>query len=212
MKAAIPIIAVALLLAAAVCPGDAIAAVAKYTPPATEALLNHQLLILALWVLAGAFLLLLVLGLTGRVVIFYDGWDAFWAIVPLISVVVSVLIWVSIVPDTSHAAPQTKEMILPVIVLAAGGLGALIGGIVTLHNAVKYNRNVPLGLLIGVCKLVISILLIVLSLNYLFGTNNKRGRGNSLFALIVLGGIAWLWMKLINGERVYEKKGWPAPN
>ncbi|MHB8425706.1 MAG: hypothetical protein ACYDB9_11255 [Gammaproteobacteria bacterium] len=211
MNAANRIIVLALLLTAAAFPAWALAAAAEHAPPATRALLDKQLITLALWGLFGTFLFLLALGLTNRVVIFYDGWDAFWAIVPLVSVVVSVLIWVSIIPDTTHPAHQTDGMILPVMVLIAGGLSALIGGIVTLYNAVKYNRNVPLGVLIGVCKLVISILLIVLSLGYLLGPNDKRTRGQNLFALIALGAIAWLWIKLVNGERVYEKRGWAAP-
>jgi len=87
----------------------------------------------------------------------------------------------------------------------------LIGVILTLYNAVTYNRNILLGLLIGVCKLVISILLIVLSLGYLFNLNGKKMRSSNLLALVALGGIAWLWIKLANGERVYEKKDWAAP-
>lgn len=87
----------------------------------------------------------------------------------------------------------------------------MIGVILTLYNAVTYNRNILLGLLIGVCKLVISILLIVLSLGYLFNLNGKNTHSSNLFALIALGWIVWLWIKLANGERVYEKKDWAAP-
>lgn len=212
MQTGIRITVIALLFAVALCPSGALAATAApHVPPAGHAVLNHQLLILALWALAGAFLLLLALGLTNRVVIFYDGWDAFWAVVPFISVVVSVIIAISVSPDTHHAAHQTDGMLLPKIILAAGGFGALTGGIVTLYNAVKYNRSAVLGLLIGVCKLIISVLLIVLSLNYLFDMNSKRVRGQNLFAFLALGGIAWLWIKLVNGKRVYEKKGWIVP-
>ncbi len=212
MQTGIRITVIALLFAAALCPSGALAATAApHVPVAGHAVLNHQLLILALWALAGAFLLLLALGLTNRVVIFYDGWDAFWAVVPLISVVVSVIIVISITPDTAHGAPQVGHTLLPTLVLAAGGFGALIGGIMTLYNAVKYNRNLPLGLLIGVCKLVISMLLITLSLNYLLNMNDKRTRNRNLFTFLVLGGIAWLWLKLVNGERVYERKGWTTP-
>ena len=205
------IIGVTLLLTAVAFPAWVFAAAVGHAPVAGYTVLNHQLLILALWALAGAFLLLLALGLTNRVVIFFDGWDAFWAIVPLISVVVSVIIVISITPDTAHGAPQAGHRLLPTLVLAAGGFGALIGGIMTLYHAVKYNRNLPLGLLIGVCKLVISMLLIALSLNYLLNMNDKRTRSRNLFTLLDLGGIAWLRLKLVNGERVYESKGWTMP-
>ncbi len=164
----------------------------------------------ALWTLAGAFLLL-TLGLTNRMVIFFDGWDAFWAIVPLISVVVSLIFAISIAPGTTHGMPRARDTLLPTLALAAGGFGALTGGIITLYHAVKYNRNLPLGLLIGVCKLLVSMLLTALALNYLLSMNDERTRYRNLFTLLALGGIAWLRLKLVNGERVYESKGWTMP-
>ncbi len=41
--------------------------------------------------------------------------------------------------------------------------------------------------------------------------NSRRVRGQNLFAFLALGGIAWLWIKLVNGKRVYEKRGWTVP-
>lgn len=93
--------------------------------------------------------------------------------------------------------------------LVAGAIGVVFGIYKTIYNAIRYNRNVALGLFIGLFKVVISLAMAFTAIGSLSSIFDKKtsARGAGIFALaIMLTG--FLWVVLINGEKVYNKKGW----
>ena len=87
--------------------------------------------------------------------------------------------------------------------------------IFTFKLSIQYNRSLPLGVFIGVFKIITGLLFILIALGYLFGkssseSENSGGMGALIFILI-LGIFVWVAMKLINGEEVYRKKEWELP-
>lgn len=186
--------------------GSAAASAPEANSPHT--LLHEQLWTLALWIMAGTFLILVILGLTDRVVIFYNGADAFWSLFPFLSIVLSVIIATTIGPDETKLSQHAQTQ-LPVFVVWAGSGGALLGGVMTIYNSVRYNSNALLGVIVGICKIIISVLMALLTVIYLinsFFPDNRRTFGQQLTAMMFLGWTMWLWKKLVNGERVNERR------
>lgn len=167
---------------------------------------QKQIVKLAIWGVVGGLVFLIALGLTNRVVIFYNTADAWWSISPFLFLITAIIIAATLAPEDSKAFAATR---IEQVVLLGGGLGAIWGIFMTFYNAIRYNRNIFLGILVGTCKVIVSLLMAITfigSLSNIFDSK-KSAREVFLFSfLIMLIGI--LWTALVNGERVYRKKGW----
>ena len=82
----------------------------------------------------------------------------------------------------------------------------------TIKQSAQHNRNITLGLLIGVFKIITGLLFILIALGYLFGKSSSESENSSgmgaLIIILFLGIFVWIAVKLINGEEVYRKKEW----
>jgi len=168
---------------------------------------QEQLLKLGGWGILGTLVFLIVLGLTNRVVIFYNAADAWWSISPLLFLVGAAIIAATLAPEGAKEFATTP---IEKAVLAGGGLGAVLGIIMTFYNAIRYNRNLFLGVLVGACKVIVSLLMAVTFIGSFSGVFPSRNtaRGDAVFFALVVMLVGFLWVALVNGERVYEKKGW----
>lgn len=160
---------------------------------------QKQLLKLGGWLLLGTLILLVILGITNRVVIFYDTADAWWSISPFLFVTAGIAIAVSLTPDGRAFATTPIEK----AVLAGGGAGAILGVVMAFYNSIRYNQSVFLGLLVGTCKVIISVLMALTFIGSFRGVFDSRhtNREAALFALIGMA-VGFLWFALVNGERV----------
>ncbi|MDW8352788.1 MAG: hypothetical protein RML99_12835, partial [Anaerolineae bacterium] len=111
-------------------------------------------------------------------------------------------------PSTDVQEVSFASVVLLNLVAIAGLLLAFVGVLITVHNAVRYNRSLPLGVLVGIFKMSIALLMIVTLVGHLF----KASRSNTMIAfswnLLAVGVLGWLWMRLVNGRRVYLQRGW----
>ena len=84
--------------------------------------------------------------------------------------------------------------------------------IFTFKLSIQYNRNFPLGVLLGVFKIITGLLFILIALGYLFGKSSSESENSSgmgaLTIILFLGIFVWIAVKLINGEEVYRIKEW----
>ncbi len=164
-----------------------------------------QLLILSAWLSVFALILMVVLGLTGKVVIFYDIADAWWSISPLVFLIGGVIIAITLAPkDAEHGSA-----VLAQATLVLAGMGALVGIFLTFSNAIKYNRSVALGLLIGLGKAFISVFMAITFIGSFSGAiSSKNSSRQAIGPTIILAIVGFLWISLVNGREVHEAKGW----
>lgn len=165
-----------------------------------------QSLKLALLAVAAALVLLVVLGATNRVVVFYNVADAWWSVAPTITLAVAAVVSVFMAPPGAKEFGGTE---VERMILWAGVAGAALCSAVTVYNAVRYNKSIILGLIVGVGKVLISILMAVTFVGSFRAVFDRRKtiRQSLAFALVVAT-LGFLWKLLVNGERVYRQKGW----
>ena len=166
---------------------------------------TDQFLKLSAWAVVSALILMVVLGLTGKVVIFYDVADAWWSISPFVFMVGGFIIAMTLAPKGGKFAGTGLEQ----ATLALAGTGALAGVFLTFSNAIKYNRSIALGLLVGLGKALISVLMAITFIGSFSGaTDSRRSSRQALGPAILLAAVGFLWISLVNGRKVHEAKGW----
>jgi len=173
-----------------------------------------KLFYLAVLAMALGAIVIFALSMKGKIVFFYDGRDFAWSLSPaIVAVVTGLVVWIF------HEGGDADQLTLvQICVIGLGSCVAAFGIFVAVYNAIRYNRSFPIGLLIGTCKTMISALM-VFSLFANAGRKNGRdyykntatGRRERAAATTSFAILGILWMALVNGERVYEKKGWELP-
>lgn len=165
-----------------------------------------QKLKLALLATVGALVLLVVLGASNRVVVFYNVADAWWSVAPTIILFAAAAGSVFMAPPGSSEFAGTE---IERMILWCGVAAAALCCVVTVYNAVHYNRSIVLGLIVGVGKVLISVLMAITFVGSFRAVFDRRRaiRQSLVFALVVAT-VGFLWKLLVNGERVYVRKGW----
>lgn len=166
-----------------------------------------QLMTLFLWSALGCVLLLMLLAATNHVVVFYDGLDVWWSFAPLLSLATGYIIARSISSEDAGIS------FLEILVMGVAILVAAASTFINYHNAIRHNRSMVLGLAIGTLKLLaasFTVLSVAGQLNRLSDSaSTRRERAGATLILAVIG---FAWWVLVNGQRVYEKRGWqPVP-
>lgn len=174
--------------------------------PQTRSFLD-QLAVLSLWVAFGCVLLLMLLAATNHVVVFYDGLDVWWSFAPLLSLATGYMIARSI------SSEDAGTSFLEILVMGIAVLVAAVSTLINYHNAIRHNRSMILGLAIGTLKLAASsftVLSVAGQLSRLSDSEStRRERADAMLTLAMIGFVWWI---LVNGQRVYEKRGWqPLP-
>ena len=162
-------------------------------------------------IFAVCFVTTLIAGMTNKVVIYFNFKDLFISfMVTGIWVVAAILVGIY----STEGQGENLNTMQTIIMYITAGISILFV-IFTFKLSIQYNRNFPLGVLLGVFKIITGLLFILIALGYLFGkssseSENSGGMGALIFILI-LGIFVWVAMKLINGEEVYRKKEWELP-
>jgi hypothetical protein len=154
-----------------------------------------------------AFLILLVLGMTNRVVIFQDGADFGWSLMTLITPLATFMILGMMAPE--NAPPDYDHW-----AETYGKVVIIVGGLVTLFSVVRMfvysiaSNGLLLGLVIGVFKLVASMISIVFAIGFINKLFDDDRKSYGAWALLMLVGAAFVWVltKLINGDDVEARR------
>ena len=158
-----------------------------------------------LLVVLSTFLLTLILGASKKVVIYYNYTDAFVSFLSGILVIGGSLAYVSALTDPSINQAMAQGAVV---------VGVLLS-IKSIVDAGKYNKSHAFGWLIGILKVLASLILAFLfigALQKLFDTKRDNIIVNFVVGIILLGLVGWMLRKLVNGPEVYENKGWELPS
>lgn len=167
---------------------------------------------LILVALLSAYLFLFVGGVTNKFVVFYDKKDflitAMVFIAPLVGFLLS-----SFFEPHGHQSGEPATWLMRLC--QYGGLAAAaIFSIWTLRLSMLHNRNIPVGIVVAVFKIVTALLAFIVLIAYqpnsktdtLAGAMNRQ-REAGVF-LLVVGILGWIAGRLINGRRVYIARNW----
>ncbi len=161
-----------------------------------------------------AFVFVLIAGVTNNIVIWYDRRDFYVSLLMVLTGLIG--------PMIGYVFFRSDTPILYTILIGSG-LIVLALCVLTVWLSIHYNRGVVIGLIVGMFKVLIAIftlLLIWFMLGQKDGRRRYDDRGqviydpeqsrNAASTALQLGLFAGFLYLLINGERVYAKKGWTA--
>lgn len=136
----------------------------------------EQLQTLLTWGVLFSFFAIPFVGLTNRIVIFYDHADFMWAISPFLSILIGVIIAATLTPEGGETTLAGKGMMLLAGIFAFKVMSSVLAALLSLGGLSNafWNSDAPLG--------------------------------QRITALLMFGALAWLMGKLINGEAVYARR------
>ncbi len=154
------------------------------------------------WGIGGAFIALLVAGMTNRVVIFANGVDLMWTVSIFLAPVIGFAIAAFLVPEGREFEDETAA----VVVAGIGGVVGLFACLMAFILAIKHN-GLFIGIIIGIFKVVAALLAAVCAIG-LLGKLFDQGSSvaSKVLAAAVFGILLWMIQKLINGDKVYARR------
>ena len=147
-----------------------------------------------------SFFVLLILGMSNRVVIFEDYSD----------VGVTTGIFITGVVGVSLVQQVPVDHWLRYVYGIATVVVMSILSLITVRTAIKSNASVPLGLFVGIFKILMAVLAIFLligSISRIFGNNSSSSQRMAGFAMAGL--LFGLLSLLVNGSRVRTRRTRP---
>ena len=151
------------------------------------------------------FVVTIILGASKKVVIYYNYTDAFISFL-------SGLLFIGGL--ATYYAAFTDPSINQAAARGATIIGAIIG-VKSIVDAGKYNKSHAFGWIIGILKVLSSLILAILfigALQKMFKRDGGNFITNIVIGVILLGIAAWMLRKLVNGPEVYANKGWELPS
>ncbi len=178
---------------------------------AVKADLTGQTAIAVLIVIIAIYLIMLMIGISGKVVVYFDEADLVISLMPWLMLLVAAAVAMIYQPSESSVDPQKMREIQH-IVWNIGFVLAAIFAFWAMILSIRYNRSFLVGLPYGIFKLM-SVLIGTLVLISQISTmsSEKTKRNQFFFAAMVFGAFIWLGKKLINGKKVYLNHGWTLP-
>jgi xanthosine utilization system XapX-like protein len=167
-----------------------------------------QLYTLFAWIAVGSFIVILIMGVSKRVVIFYDYADLGWTVSPFFSIIISLVIAGSI-DGEPNSDPYGNP--ISIIVSILGIILALIGCFKIFHSAIKHNGLI-LGILIAIFKVFAAVFAAIAAWGLLgrFFSNEYMPWQKRMLFMALFGALLWVMKQLINGEEVYaQRRGLP---
>jgi amino acid permease len=175
----------------------------------SEILQNEQLLQMLGLVFGVVFVGAILAGMTNKVVVYFDFNDFF---VSLMTVGIWVIAFIAL--SILEKEGQTAQLnTMQVGTIGVSALISVVCGITSVKSAIDYNRSMVIGLIIGVVKILTAIVGVVMILGQfqkLFEDDSSSK--DVIVAMFLLGLFTWIGNRLINGEEVYEEKGWELPD
>ena len=167
---------------------------------------SDQQLIMWAWTALGSFLVLLVMGLTNKVVVFANHGDLWSTLIIFIAPIVAFFIALTLDSTPEGAQVNLFDETVEIMVWSIGGIVAGCGILATFALSIKHNGLI-LGIIVAVFKIVASL---VCALCLLGGLSSIFSKSNSLsaklMAFVLLGFLMWILRKLINGEAVMARR------
>ncbi|MDO9451734.1 MAG: hypothetical protein Q7J29_02635 [Stagnimonas sp.] len=160
--------------------------------------LSHETISIIFWSLMVVALVLIIAGSNNKIVVFYNGLDMRLSFGSGLSLFIC------------HALlDSTRPNYLWALFFGAIGLSLALISVVA---AIRHNRSIFLGLLVGIFKLAFSFFAVLSIFSQLStAIDEKSSRNEAIGALAMAALIGLIAAKLINGEQVYLEKGWPLP-
>lgn len=159
-------------------------------------MLNDMLRLLAITSVI-SFIALFIMGLTNRVVIFYDSADLTFAV---LSVIAAPTLWLL------HRFMQSWLFGHLFLLLAFGV--SVFCMIKTFSSAIRHN-GLGLGMVVGLFKILISLMGALIMLLALTRSTQAHSRTRNVLVASVIGGVlGYVFYLLVNGERVAARKAW----
>jgi hypothetical protein len=148
---------------------------------------------------------LLIAGATKNVVIYYNGKD-------MLNSFLSVFLFFAVFVMANMKPFESDEfnwvfqwLFTPIIALIC-----IYSLIMNFIKAVKHNRSILLGLVIGLFKIIfISLIGAVIIDRILIITNKGNSNKTKVSSAVFLFVFIFLAHAMINGHKVYEKRNWP---
>jgi hypothetical protein len=146
-------------------------------------------------------------GAAKKVVIYYDTKDLFISVGALIT---PLMIYV-LLQEEKIESEMVKAVIYYVIAPTLGLLSLYLLYL-NFNNGIFHNKNLTLGLVIGLFKLVYVILAFAVILaQFSDAKDRRRSFGDIIVATLIVGLAIWVTSVLVNGKEVYKQKGWTLP-
>ena len=159
------------------------------------------------YISGGAFILLVLLGITNTIVVYRDVPDFLWSValvvVPFATLVTQSLLMPENVPSDYNVFWETTQT----------KIVSVIGGLITTHailktfiNCVSNNGIIigPVMFIFKICASIVSIFVCMAVFNKLF--ENQRTIRSVLIGMIIFGIFTFFLKRLINGGSVARKK------
>lgn len=152
------------------------------------------------------FLIILLLGMTNRVVIFNDIVDFWWSIALMLLPVATVMIAFFMAP--ADAPPDYNVFWSDGYgkVITIVGSGATLFAMQKVFSYSVAANGMGLGVMVFLFKVIASVIFTFLVLGMLSKDEKNPSSAGGLFALVTVGLLWWLLQKLINGEAVEERR------
>ncbi len=157
-----------------------------------------------------AFIAMLIAGATNRIVVYFDKTDLVISFMPWGTILAAyILLLVYEHNETlDFAALSGVQTFIWYTGLALAALFALW----CIRLSVIHNHSLVLGVLVGIFKLLASVLAALFLVGQFLKIQDKKaGVKDAIAATLTIGVTVWLINKLVNGERVYLAKGWALP-
>ncbi len=154
------------------------------------------------------YIIMLMVGMAGKVVVYYDEADLVISLLPWLILFVTVLVTGIYQPNEQDLNPE-KMLQIQQFIWYAGGIFAIGFSVWAIQLSIKYNRSILLGLVYGIFKLLSGLIGVLVLISQVFTMKDeKTKRKDFWFAILVFGAFWWMGKKLINGKKVYRDKGW----
>ena len=146
-------------------------------------------------------------GAAKKVVIYYDTKDLFISVGALIT---PLMIYVLLQEEKIES--ETVKAIIYYVITPILGLLSLYLLYLNFNSGIFHNKNLALGLVIGLFKLVYVILAFAVILaQFSDAKDRRRSFGDIIVATLIIGLAIWVTSVLVNGKEVYKQKGWTLP-
>jgi hypothetical protein len=146
-------------------------------------------------------------GATKRVVIYYDTKDLFISVGALITPFI-----IYVLLQEENIESETAKVIIYWIIAPILGLISIYLLYRNFNNGILHNKNLVLGLVIGLFKLVYVVLAFAIILaQFSDAKDRRRSFGDIIVATLFVGLAIWITSVLVNGKEVYKQKGWTLP-
>lgn len=146
-------------------------------------------------------------GAAKKVVIYYDYKDLFISIGALFTPFLLFFLW--------QEESNTSELAKTIIYWVANPLLGLLSIFLiylNFKNGIFHNRNIPIGIIVGIFKLTYVILAFtIIFAQFSESKDRRRSFGDVIIAALIVGLAVWITTVLVNGKEVYKQKGWALP-